>query len=223
MDLSKRVRCLLCVLAFAATASPQAVKHELQQKLATVKESVARNQAALRQYSWTEHTDISLKGETKASSNNLCRYGRDDQVAKTPAGTEKRVDRKSGELQDYVERATALLGRYLPPSPNSMEAAFQAGNASLGPAGAGKIQLKFKDYAKPGDWLLFNFQTATKTLESIGVNTWLDDPKDDPATLAVDFLVLPDGTNYIACTTLTAASKQLQVKITNSNYRKIVP
>jgi hypothetical protein len=220
------------VLLFSSIASAQGVKQEIQQKLAAVKDSVTKNQLALRQYTWTEHTDMSLKGEVKKSTDTLCRYGPDGKVAKTPIGTpapkkemrglkKKVAEKKIGELQDYMERAASLIHRYMPPSPDSMQAAFQSGNASLGQAGPGKIQLKFRDYAKPGDALTFNFDTSTKTLQSINVDSYLDDPKEDVVTLAVVFQSLPDGTNYIASTTLNAAAKQVVVKTTNTNYQKL--
>jgi len=153
-------------------------------------------------------------------------------TAKTPVGTpappkqmrglKKRVvENKVEELQDYMERAAALIHRYMPPAPESMEAAFKAGNAGLGQAGPGKIQLQFKNYAKPGDSLTFNFDSATKALQTISVNSYLDDPKDDVVTLAVVFQSLPDGTNYVASTTLNAAAKQVEVKTTNANYQKL--
>jgi hypothetical protein len=222
----------ICVLIGASAASAQAAKQELQQKLAMVKESVARNQAALKQYTWTEHTDMSLKGEVKKSIDNLCRYGPDGKVAKTAIGApapqkqmrglkKKVAEKKIGELQDYMERAAALIHRYMPPSPEAMQAAFQAGNTSLGQAGPGKIQLQFRDYAKPGDALTFSFDTASKALQSISVNSYLDDPKEDVVTLAVAFQTLPDGTNYVASTTLNAAAKEVVVKTSNSNYQKL--
>jgi hypothetical protein len=197
-----------------------------------VKESVVKNQAALKAYTWTEHTDISLKGEVKKTTDNLCKYGADGQVAKTPIGApapkkemrgmkKKMVEKKVGELTDYMERAAALIHRYMPPSPEKMQAASQAGTVSLGQAGPGKIQLQFKDYAKPGDALTFNFDTATKSLQSISVNSFLDDPKDDVVTLAVEFASLPDKTNYVASTTLNAAAKQVVVKTSNTNYQKL--
>lgn len=232
MKLNRLILSLLCVLTAVSTASAQAAKAELQQKLATVKESVVKNQTALRQYSWTEHTDISLKGEVKKSTDNLCRYGADGKVAKTPIGTpapkkemrglkKKIVEKKVGEVTDYMERAASLIHRYMPPDPETMQAAFQAGNVSVGQAGPGKIQLQFKNYAKPGDALTFNFDSAAKALRSISVNSYLDDPKDDVVALAVEFQTLPDGTNYVGSTTLNAAAKQVMVKTTNTNYQKL--
>ena len=43
---------------FAQAASPQ-------DKAAAIKQSLAENQAQLRQYTWIETTEISLKGEVK--------------------------------------------------------------------------------------------------------------------------------------------------------------
>jgi hypothetical protein len=234
MQLSKRDKSVLCVLALALAAAAQGTRQELQQRLATVKESVARNQASLLQYTWAEHTDIILRGELKKSTDDLCRHGTDGKVVKTPAGTKVSrselrwlkktiVQQKASEPRDYTERAVALIHTYMPPSPDSMEAGFQAGNASLRQAGPWKIQLQFKDYAKPGDSLLFDFDTGTRALRHISVNSYLDDPKDDVVTLVVDLRTLPDGTNYVASTTLIAASKQLQVKTTKRNYQRMAP
>ncbi len=213
-------------------ARAQTVKQELQQKLAAVKESVATNQAALRQYSWTEHTDMSLKGEVKKSTDMLCRYGGDGHIVKTPIGTpapkkemrglkKKMAEKKADEIQDYMERAASLIHRYMPPSTDAMQLAFQAGKVSIGQAGPGMVQLRFRDYAKPGDSLTLSFNSAAKKLTNVQVNTYLDDPKADIVTLAMEFQSLPDGTNYVASTTLNASAKQVGVKTTNANYQKL--
>jgi hypothetical protein len=60
----------------ALTLQPQArAQQELQEKLANVKEAVAKNQAALRQYAWTEQTNVLLKGEVKKTTYYQCQYG----------------------------------------------------------------------------------------------------------------------------------------------------
>jgi hypothetical protein len=231
----KRWQIILAVVAALGLASQessaQEVKQELQQKLAMVKESAARNQAALRQYTWTEHTDILLKGEVKSTKDNICRYGTDGKVQKTPIGTpapkkemrglkKKIVENKVEELTDYMERASALIHHYMPPNPQQMQAVFQAGNAALGQAGAGRVELQFKDYLKAGDSLVFSFDTATKAITKIAVKSYLDEPSD-AVTLDVSFQNLPDGTNYTASTLLNAAAKQVQVKVSNANYQKV--
>lgn len=218
-------------LLVGALAFAQDPKQELQQKLASVKESVARNQAALRQYTWTEHTDILLKGEVKSTKDNICRYGPDGKVQKTPIGTpaptkemrglKKRVaEKKVGELTDYMERASSLIHHYMPPNPQQMQTVFQNGSASLGQAGPGRIELILRDYLKQGDSLTFSFDQATKAIAKIAVKSYLDDPRD-AVTLDVIFQNLPDGTNYAASTILNATAKNVQVKVTNANYQKV--
>ena len=75
-------------------------KELLQQKVADVKESIAQNQASLRQYTWTAHTEISVKGEVKNEKDELCKYGPDGQVVKTLASApppEKQMGRAKKE------------------------------------------------------------------------------------------------------------------------------
>src|SRR3954465_13261822 len=55
-----------------------------QENLAALKQSMAKNQAELKQYAWTETTQISLKGEVKKQEQKQCQYGPDGKVQKTP-------------------------------------------------------------------------------------------------------------------------------------------
>jgi len=225
-----------------ANANAQDQKQAMQEKVAAVKQALAQNQAALRQYSWTARTEISLKGEVKKTTESLCRYGPDGAVQKTPVGTpapqaqsapegrrakrgggavkEKVVEKKKDEMQDYMEKAVALIHSYVPPSPEKIEAAAKAGNASLGQSGADQVQVKFANYLKAGDALTLTLDKAAKALRQVGVNSYLDDQKD-PVTLQVEFSALPGGPNYAAVTTLTAAAKKIQVVTRNLNYQKI--
>jgi hypothetical protein len=69
--------------------------------------------------------------------------------------------------------------------------------------------------------MTFAFNSATKKISNIAVNTYLDDPKTDIVTLNVTFATLPDGTNYAASTDLKAEGKNMEIKTQNSNYQKI--
>ena len=224
---------LICAVLLAQTliASAQGAKEEVQQKLAAVKQSMAQNQASLRQYTWTAHTEISVKGEVKKTTNELCRYGPDGTVQKTPLdapapqkemrGMKKKiVEKKVGEMKDYMDRAVALIHNYVPPSPERIQSVFQSGDVSLSQGGApGMAELQFKNYFKPNDMLAMGFDSAARALRKINVNSYLDDPKD-AVKLDVAFQTLPDGTNYVARTVLTGAAKQIQVTVQNIDYKK---
>jgi hypothetical protein len=205
---------------------------ELQQKLAALKQSAAQNKQKLHQYQWVETQTLTLKGEQKPPKSNLCSYGPNGQVQKVPidqqqaqqSGRQGRlkqhvIEKKTEEMQDYMQQVKGVISMYVPPEAQLMEKAFQAHNVSIVPGG-GAAQLVFKNYAQPGDQMTIAFDMATKKIQTLNVNTYLGDAKD-AITLAVQFASLPDGTNYAAQTVLNAPAKQIQVTTTNTNYSKL--
>ena len=214
-----------------APALAQTSQQELLQKLATVKESVARNEASLREYTWTERTTVSVKGEVRRTEVTSCFYRPDDQLQRTRvsesdqplSGLKARIfEMKSSAVEAYTQRLLALHNEYLPPSSRLMTAAFQAGNVSLGPPAPGQITLNFRNYIQSGDSLIFGFDSASRSLRKIFINTYLGDPKD-PVTLFVAFATLPDGTNYVSSTTLNEKAKGIQIIIQNSGLQRTEP
>ena len=221
---------MIGAVVLASTVPLIAQNAELQEKLAAVKQSVADNKQRLQQYQWTETTQLTLKGDAKPPSQNMCQYGPGGQVQKTPIGPpppppsggrmkQKVIANKKAEMQDYMGDVKNLLALYVPPDPQKMQQAYQAGKVSLNPAG-GMVNLVFKDYAQPGDQMTLTFDTATKKITSLSVNTYMGQSKD-AVTLQVEMGSLPDGTNYVQQTVLGATAKQLVVTTTSSNYQKV--
>src|SRR5271170_5115826 len=62
---------------------------DLQQKVAALKQATAENKQRLHQYQWTETVQLTLKGDPKPPKQNLCQYGPDGQVQKTPIGDQQ--------------------------------------------------------------------------------------------------------------------------------------
>jgi hypothetical protein len=211
-------------------------KAKLQQQVAAIKEAIAQNHAALKEYTWTETTQISLKGEVKKQEQKQCRYGPDGKVEKTPIGSapapqqasgrrggrakEHVVEKKVGELKDYMESVAGLVKEYVPPDPEKIKAAAAAGNISMAPS-PGIVTLAIKDYLKPQDSVTLGFDTAGRKISTYQVLSYLDNPKDDPVTLNVTFAALPDRTGYPQQTVLDAEAKQIRVTVSNSNYTKL--
>ena len=212
-----------------------------QEKVAALKESLAQNQASLKTYSWTETTQISLKGEVKKQEQKQCQYGPDGKVQKIPVpgapsepqqqqtggrgrrgGAVKKeiVEKKVGEMKDYMQQVAALVHQYVPPDPQKIQAAQAAGNVATQPGQQGLVTLTIKNYVKDGDSLALGFDSAAKKIRSYDVSSYLKSPKDDPVKLAVNFASLPDGTNYAQQSVLDAPGKNIQVKVTNSDYKK---
>jgi len=217
-------------LALAIAVPAIAQNPEIQEKLAAVKQAAAENKQKIRQYQWVETTQLTLKGDAKPPTKNSCVYGPDGKVQKTMIGApppppsggkmkQKVIAKKKGEMKDYMQDVKAVLAMYVPPDPQKMQAAYQAGKLSLNPV-PGAMNLIFADYAQPGDKMTLTFDTATKKIKGLSINTYMGDEKD-VVTLQVQMAALPDGTNYESQTVLNATAKQLVVTTTNSNYQKI--
>jgi len=223
---------IVVLVAIGAGSSMQepAAKEQLQAKIAEVKASLAANAAALRQYTWQETTEISLKGDVKSKTQNACSYGPDGKVQKklvsappekkdAPRGLKgKIVENKVDDIKDYMESTGNLIKLYVPPDPAKMQAAMAAGKGALTQPSAGKAVLTFSDYSLPGDKFSLTFDTAGKKIVAVNVNTYLDKP-DDKVSLAVAFTSLPEGPNYLSSSLLDVTAKKIQVKTTNSGYK----
>lgn len=228
---------LLSSVALIAVAAAQAP----EDRSAAIKEALASNQAALRQYSWIETTTISLKGEVKKQEKKQCVYGADGKVQKTPlpgqAAAPQQQEKKGGggrrggrvkeaivenkveDLKDYMEKAAALVHQYVPPDPQKIQEAQKAGNVAVQPAG-GVTTLNIKSYVKSGDSLTLGFDPAAKAMRSYAVQSYVEKPKDDDLTLNVKFNSLPDGTTYPETIVLNVTAKNVVVNVTNSGYTK---
>jgi hypothetical protein len=221
---------IACAITFLTAGPAFAQNTELREKVAAVKQSAAENRQRLQQYQWTETTYLVLKGNPKPASTSLCRYGPDGQVQKNlvspppeqPSGgrmKQRVIARKKEEMKDYMGDVKALLSQYVPPDPQRMQQAYQAGKVSLNPAG-GVVNLIFKDYAQPGGQMTLAFDTAAHKIISLNVNSYLGEDKD-VVTLQVQMASLPDGTNYVQQTVVNATAKQLVVTTANSNYQHL--
>jgi hypothetical protein len=221
---------VLAALVPALAQTPGGGGGELQQKMAAIKQAVAENQQRLRKYQWVETVQLTLNGDPKPAKTSQCQYGPDGTVQKTPMGPppqapsggrmkQRIIEKKKEEMQEYMGQVKNVLGMYVPPDPQKMAQAFQAGNASLNSApGSPVAQVVFKNYAQPGDQMTLSFDTTARKVTSLNVNTYMDNPKD-VVTLTVQMASLPDGTNYVQQSVLDATAKKLLVTTTNSNYQ----
>ncbi len=235
--------CAVAAFALVLAAGAPAGAQDLQEKVAAAKQAAAQNQQALRAYTWIEKTEVSLKGEVKSTKIDSCRYGPDGKVQKTPlsepppkaeadtprgpkarakAGVKSRVvEKKTGEMRQEMEAAVALMRRYLPPSPDKIQAAMTAGRITMAP-GAATTALTIADYEKAGDSLVLTLDPAGGGLKRVDVDTWLDSP-DEKVTLGVDMQSLPDGTSAAGTVVLAIPASNVQVRITSNEYQKLAP
>ena len=221
---------LLAALVLLSTLSTQSQNPELQEKLAAVKQAAAENKQKLQQYQWIETTQLTLKGDQKPATQNSCRYGPDGQVQKTPMGPppqqpsggrvkQRVIAKKKEEMKDYMQDVKGVLAMYVPPDPQRMEQAYEAGHMTLNPV-PGAINLVFTNYAQPGDKMTLTLDSTAKKITTLSVDTYMGEAKDK-VNLQVHMGSLPDGTNYAQQTVLNASAKELTVTTTNSDYQKL--
>jgi hypothetical protein len=219
------------VLALASlTPVGSSAQDPITQNVAAVKQAAAENAAALKQYTWVERTTLSLKGETKNVTTTQVNYDVEGKLQKTPLSEPPAPDKKRGlrgkvagskteDMKAYMEQVKALIGEYVPPSPERMQEASAAGRVAVSSPSADAAQLMFTDYARAGDQMTLLFDAATKKIRHIDIASALENK--DPVSMKVEFQALPDGTNYAAVTTVDAPAKQIQVKTEQINFQKV--
>jgi len=222
---------MIGAVTLAITVPAVSQMNDLQEKVAAAKQAAADNQQKLHQYQWIETTQLTLKGDAKPPTQNLCLYGPDGKIQKgmigpppeQPSGgrvKQRIIKKKKAEMKDYMQDVKGVLGMYVPPDPQKMQAAYQAGKVSINPV-SGAVNLIFNNYAQPGDKMTLTFDTATKKIAGLSIDTYMGQEKD-VVTLKVVMASLPDGTGYEQQSVLGATAKQLVVTTTNSNYQKLI-
>jgi len=211
---------------------------ELQQRVAEIEQTAAKNKQALAQYTWVEQVTISLKGEQKKQEQFQVRLGPDGNPQKTsldpPANTssseggrprrirEHVIAKKTEEYTQYADQMKALAQQYLPPSKERMQQAYEQGNITLGPAAGAtnEIELIIRNYLKPQDSLTLVFDRTQRELVRIQIASYMDGPKDK-MNLTVQYNRLPDGSNQISNLVIDGVSKQMNVATQNSDYQHL--
>ncbi len=233
-----RIKAISCgVLMLFGALALAAQSPDLQQKAAAAKEAAARNQQALRSYSWITKTELSLKGEVKNTKIESCQYGPDGKVHKTelsepPPPPEEKPGRKGRRKEKIIAKKTG-----------EMKAELEAGGsarpelrpARTGEDSSGDGRRQGHDGPRSGYRRAENrgLRKSRRLPDAhhglgVGVDTSdrgrhiLDKP-DDKVTLAVNFQSLPDGNNYVGETGWRFRGTTSKSGIENSNYQKVSP
>jgi hypothetical protein len=228
------VRLLLVFMAIVCRpALAVAQDLELQQRVVEMKQGAAMNKQELMQYTWQEQVNIILKGEQKKQEHFQVQLGPDGKPQKTSldpvVDTEPRggrlkqhiVEKKKEEYKEYADQIKQLIQQYVPPEKDLLEQAFQQGKITIGPApGAqGQYRMVISNYIKKGDNMTLVIDQAQKSLASISIASYMDDPSD-AVNVSVQFGKIPGGPNHVASETINGVRKELTIQIQNTNYHK---
>lgn len=238
--LTRIVALVPAVVGFLLASSSPALAQapDSADKMQALRDSLALSKEQIKAYEWIETIVVQRDGEQKARIQNRVYYGADGKLQKvqvssttsqqsgrTPRGVRgairaKVVENKKEELTDYMKAAVKTVKLYVPPNPDEIKQAREAGKVSFTPLDPGKrVRLNFRDYEKPGDTLSMEMDFANSRIAGIAVHSYIDDPSD-VVTLNGSFQSLPDGTTYPARVVLEAPEKDIAIVVTNSGHRK---
>ncbi len=211
-------------VAFAAMiALPAAAQTDMTSVVAKVSAARQENAQKTRNYSWTQRTEVKVKGEVKSLKTEIVRYTVDGEMQKTPIdetsakkpkGIRGKVAKKKiGEMKDWMAELGQLLKAYsLPTEGNLLDF---LNKASISPDGAGQ-RLDAGDVVQPGDrmsvWIGGNHK-MTKT----EVSTQHD---GSDVKLMTDHETTPDGLDYVARTTIVVPDKGVEMTVENFSYQR---
>lgn len=214
--------------AFAAQ-NPQ-----MQERVAEIKQSMAANKQALAQYTWQEQQTISIKGEVKKQKQFLVRIGPDGKPQKqeidpqdqSSGGRQRGLghrikERKKEEFEEYGEQIAGLAQQYIQQEPGRLQQLYEQGNVMFGSAGSpGEVRVVIQGYVKPGDSVTIIYGQPQHAIQSIQIDSYLNDPTD-VVKINAQFAQLPNGPNHVYDLLVNGVSKQLTVEMQNSNYQRM--
>jgi hypothetical protein len=204
-------------------AVPAAAQMDMTLVAEKVSKARQENAAKTRDYSWTQRTEVKVKGEVKSLKTEIVRYTVDGELQKTPIdetsakkpkGLRGKVAKKKiGEMKDWMAELGVLLKAYsLPTAGNLLDF---LNSASVSPDGAGR-KLDATGVVQPGDrmsvWIGADFK-MTKT----EVSTQHD---GSDVKLMTDHETTPDGLDYVARTTIVVPDKGVEMTVENFSYQR---
>jgi hypothetical protein len=218
MDIHMKILNIIAFALVVILAAPATAQVDMTDVVEKVSEARKANAQKTRDYSWTQRTEVKLKGETKSRKTEIVRYTVDGELQKTPIdetsakkprGVRGRVaKKKAGEMKDWMADLGELLKEYsLPTAGNLLDF---LNSASVTPDGAGR-KLDATDVVQPGDRM----------------SVWIDVTKTEVSTqhdgsdvkLETDHATTPDGLDYVARTVIVVPDKGVEMTVENFSYQ----
>jgi len=211
----------------AALVLTVAVPAAAQMDMTLIAEKVSKarqeNAQKTRDYSWTQRTEVKVKGEVKSLKTEIVRYTVDGELQKTPIdetsakkpkGVRGKVAKKKiAGMKDWMAELGELLKGYsLPTAGNLLDF---LNKASVSPDGTGR-KLDATDVVQAGDrmsvWIGEDFKMVKTE-----VSTQHD---GSDVKLMTDHETTPDGLDYVARTTIVVPDKGVEMTVENFSYKR---
>ncbi len=204
-------------------AVPAAAQMDMTLVAEKVSKARQENAQQTRDYSWTQRTEVKVKGEVKSLKTEIVRYTVDGELQKTsidetsakkPKGVRGKVAKKKiAGMKDWMAELGGLLKAYsLPTAGNLLDF---LNNASVSPDGDGR-RLDATGVVQPGDrmsvWINDDFKMVKTEV------TTQHDGSD--VKLMTDHETTPDGLDYVARTTIVVPDKGIEMTVENFSYKR---
>ena len=208
---------------FVTVAVPAAAQMDMTEIASKVSQARQENAQRTRDYSWTQRTEVKVKGEVKNLKTEIVRYTVDGELQKTPIdetsakapkGVRGKVAKKKiGEMKDWMAELGELLKAYsLPTAGNLLDF---LNNASVSPDGAGR-RLDATGVVQAGDRMSVWIGADHKMVKT-EVSTQHD---SSDVKLMTDHETTPDGLDYVARTTIVVPDKGVEMTVENFSYQR---
>lgn len=231
-----RAKFLLALLACTVGAPPSVADVEDPQALAMRFGAASKQNAeALRGYSWTMRSAVTVKGEAKPAKLYHVRFDVDGKMQKTqlnaPAGqpqaqssSRRRGRRRGGirgriqekkiaETREWAGELAGLVARYTHPTPGTMLDFFA--RASFARLDDGSLRAEAEGFLEAGDRARFRMDPETGALYE---HSFVARLEDDIVEGRVELRKLADGTTYAARTTIKLPGKQVEAVVENFDH-----
>jgi hypothetical protein len=213
---------------FVYAAPSMAQNASLAQKVQQTKQLMAANRQQLSHYTWQMQETISVNGGVKEQNVYQVQLGPDGQQVRTlvaqpvaPSSGGRQhgiIHRVKEDFKAYAQQVGALAKSYSPLNPAKIQQLYARGSVTLKSAASpGYSTILISNYLKQGDAIALTLRNNPKSLTSIDVSSYLDQPSNG-VTMQVRFASLPDGTRYASTTTVSGQSKNLTIVDRSTNF-----
>lgn len=229
------VNFVLVGFALVLGASAAHAQGSVDERVATLKRTLAENAAAQRRYTWIETTELALNGEVKETNSMSCQYvagaqapqctqiGAPPEPKKVRGPLRKKIAKgKIDDLKAYMDSVKTLVAKYVPPQQDLIQKAQQRGDVAVAPNPSNDtFKVTISNYIQKGDAVAVIVHNQDHHLAELTVGTWLNDPSAT-VSLETTFTTLASGVSFPMKKVLTAKAKGIVVTITSSNFAMAV-
>jgi hypothetical protein len=187
------------------------------------------NAMAIRNYIWTQRTEIVVEGKANPAQLHLIRFDVEGEIQRTPMnappeekkkrGVRGRVQKKAEKkAKEAAQAVSELVKKYTFPSTGTLVDFFQKATFAPGTeAMKGTVHVQGSGFLMPGDSVSFWFDQDTGEARRFTFHTSLDGNSVDGA---VDYRALPDGPTYPARTVVDIPEEEVRATIENFDFRE---